>query len=144
MGPTGSTNLQEGQQANTALQKRLTKVWVNDLSEGVPILQDAMLIDVGIIQRQVDRWTRGLYYHRFKEPMLPELKIEVAKLFPPEISMTSLHKLMGQHGFKPLWVHVEPRVLSYFYGVSPEDKEKGVAFYIFFDTEVYMATTKVA
>ena len=38
------------------------------------------------------------------------------------------------------WNHVEPGIFSYFYGVSKEDIKKGIAIFVFFDTEVFMAT----
>jgi hypothetical protein len=137
-------SFKKDKRARIELQKRLTKTWVTDMATGLPVLHDAMQIDVAVIQRQVDRWTRGLFYHRFKEPMPPDLTIEVDKLNPPELSMIDLRNLMAEHGRKPLWHHIEPGVFSYFYVTTPEDRLKGTVFYVFFDTEVFAAVMKGA
>lgn len=136
-------SFREDHRAKRDFQKRLTKTWVMDPRSNLPILHEAISANPAMLQRQVDRWTRGLYYHRFHQPLPPETHIEVQKLNLPELSISYVEKLMAVQGFKPLWNNVEPKVFSYFTLMTPEDREKGVMFYVFFETEVYAAFTKV-
>ena len=58
-------------------------------------------MEVELFERQVDRWTRGLFYHRFKEPFPPDHKIEIIKSEPPEISIVGFNELFAKEGLIP-------------------------------------------
>jgi hypothetical protein len=127
--------------AKKDLQKRLTSVWIKDAVSGGLLRSPAMKQDVELVQRQIDRWTRGLFYHKFKEPMPPSWKVTGEKLNPPEVSLIPFLNELAKEGVHPMWVHVEPNVFSYAYIISEEGRHVGFAIFVFFNTEVYMGAT---
>jgi hypothetical protein len=127
--------------AKKDLQKRLTSVWIKDAVSGGLLLSPAMKQDVELVQRQIDRWMRGLFYHKFKEPMPPSWRIEGKKLNPPEISLIPFLNDLAKQGMHPIWVHVEPNVFSYTYITSDEGRHLGLAIFVFFNTEVFYGST---
>jgi hypothetical protein len=129
--------------AKRDLQKRLTSVWIKDLVSGGLLRSPAVKQDVELVQRQIDRWTRGLYYHKFKQPMPPDWTINVEKLNPPEASLIPSLNQLAREGIRPLWVHVEPNVFSYTYITSEEGTHLGFAIFVFFNTEVYLGSTGI-
>lgn len=127
--------------AKNELKNRLTTILIKDPISGIAVKHDAIMAEASLFRRQVERFTRGLYYHRFHEPMPVDLKIKIAKKQPPEVSIPPLNEMLAKKGLMMKWNHVEPNIFSYFYGVSKEDIEKCVAIFVFFNTEVFMATT---
>jgi hypothetical protein len=129
--------------AKRQLQKRMMVVWVKDLITGALMRHQVLAGDVSLFERQVDRWTRGLFYRRLREPMPPDLTVHFEKLDIPEISLPPLNEMMTKHGARPNWVHVEPNIFSYLYDVADEDNHTSIAIFVLFNTEVYMASTNV-
>ena len=127
--------------AKNDLTNRLNPILIKDPISGIATKHHATMAEASLFQRQVGRFTRGLYYHRFHEPMPVDLKIKIEKLHPPEFSIPPLNELFANRGFIMKWNHVEPNIFSYFYGVSKENIRKCFAIYVFFNTEVFMATT---
>lgn len=127
--------------AKKELQKRLTSVWIKDAVSGGLLRSPAMKQDVGLVQRQIDRWTRGLFYHKFKEPMPSNWRVKGEKLHLPEISLIPFINDLTKQGIHPIWVHVEPNVFSYTYITSEEGRHLGFAIFVFFNTEVFLGLT---
>ncbi len=105
------------------------------------IPRKALAGDCSLYEREVDRWTRGLFYRRFKEPLAPDQQIQIDKLEPPEVSIPHLNEVAAKDGVRFNWIHVEPNIFSYYFGTAIEDKNVGIAIFILFNTEVYMAST---
>lgn len=129
--------------ARRQLLQRLLPVWIRDPLSGGLIRHEAITLEESVVRREVDRWARGLYYHRLKEPFPPEIPVQVMKLQPPEISLKSLDRIMINNDVLPPWTHVEPGVFSYLFGPAHDDRHTMIALFVFFDTEVYMGATKV-
>jgi len=129
--------------AKQKLQERMMVVWVKDPISGILIEQKILAGDVSLFEREVDRWTRGLFYKKFNEPLSPSLPVHIEKLEYPEISIPPLNNLMIKNGVRPNWVHIELNIFSYFYAVANENRNVGTAVFVFFNTEVYMASTGV-
>jgi hypothetical protein len=129
--------------AKKELQKRLTDVWIKDKISGAFVPVKGIKIECSLVERQIDRWTRGLFYHKFREPMPPELKVQVDKLNPPEESLVPFVKELAKEGVRPKWVDVEPNVFTYTYLITYESKYVGLAIFVFFDTEVYVGSTGI-
>lgn len=127
--------------AKRDLQKRLTSVWIKDAISGVFLRNPAVKVEVELAERQIDRWTRGLFYDKFKEPMPPNLKVKVDRLNPPEQSLIPFLEELAKERVQPIWVHVEPNVFTYTYLTTYESKHMGLAIFVFFNTEVYMGAT---
>jgi hypothetical protein len=127
--------------AKEELRSRLTNVWAKDKISGALIRAKGIKIECSFVERQIDRWTRGLFYHRFKKPMPPDLKVEVDKLNPPEESIAPMISDLAQQGIRLKWIHVEPDVFSYAYPVAEESIHIGFAVFVFFNTEVYLGST---
>lgn len=135
---------QDNPRAKKDLQKRLTSVWIKDAVSGGLLRSPAVKQDLELVQRQIDRWTRGLFYHKFKEPMPMNWKVKVDKLNPPEVSLVPFLNYLAKEGLRPKWVHVEPNVFSYTYITSEEGRDVGFAIFVFFNTEVYLGATGLA
>ena len=127
--------------AKNELKNRLTTIQIKDPISGIAAKHYAIMAEVSLFQRQIERFTRGLYYHRFHEPMPVDIEIKITKHHPPEVSIPPLNKFFAERGFIMKWHHVEPGIFSYFHGVAKEDIKKGVAIFVFFNTEVFIATT---
>ena len=127
--------------AKRELQQRYFPLWIKEHISGALVLHYCLGAEVSFIDRQVDRFTRGLFYDRFREPMPLDAKIEIIKLAPPEISIPPINDFFATAGFRPKWVHVEPNIFTYFYGVSNENKYDGLIVFVFFETEVYLSLT---
>lgn len=127
--------------ARDELRRRLMPVWVKDRISGALVRAKGVKIECPFVDRQIDRWTRGLYYHRFKKPMPPDLKVEVDRLNPPEDSIAPMISDLAQQGIRLKWIHVEPDVFSYAYPVAEENIHIGFAVFVFFNTEVYLGST---
>jgi len=125
--------------AKKKLTDRLTTVKIRNPLTGEEELP-AIMGEVSLFDRQIKRFTRGLYYNRYKEPLPSDISIEVSKLQPPEISIPPIQKICENDGKMMKWYNVEPEVFSYFYPASNEDKTIGLAFFIFFNTEVFSAS----
>lgn len=124
--------------AKKALRDLVIPIFIKDTTTGIIIPKRAVAIELELFERQVKRWARGLYYHRFKEPLCQESKIVVERL-PPEIFIKFLNNLK-QNKINPKWIHIEPNVFSYFYATSYEDKKVGYIIFVLFNTEVYTAS----
>jgi hypothetical protein len=129
--------------AKQQLQKRMMVFWVKDPISGTLIRQQGLGAERELYERQVDRWTRGLYYRKFHEPFPVDMKVQIEKLKPPEISIPSLNEVMIKHGVHPAWIHVEPNIFSYYYAVADENKHTTAAVFVFFNTEVFIGSTGV-
>lgn len=134
---------EKNKRAKRELQSRLTPIWIKQPISGGALLQHAILIEVPLVERQVARWLKGLYYDRFNKPLDESIIIKVEKLLPPEISLPPLIDMMVNGGKKPIWIIVEPNIFSYFYATAKEDTRVGFAVFVFFNTEVYMAHSDV-
>jgi len=121
--------------AKKELINRLTTVKIKNPVTGKKEEYPALMGEVSLFERQVERFTKGLYYHRYKEPLPSDISIEVSKLKPPEITFSSLQAL----GINVQLKHIEPEVFSYFFPVSNENRNKGLVYFVFFDTEVFVA-----
>ena len=133
----------KNRRARMELLRRLLPVWIRDPLSGGLIRHEAITLEESVVRREVDRWTRGLFYDKFKEPFPPEIPVEVMKLQPPEISLRSLNEIMTKQGITPQWIEVEPGIFSYLLGSAQEDKHTMIALFVFFNTEVYLGATKV-
>lgn len=129
--------------AKRRLQERMMVIWVKDPVSGALIRHQILAGDVSLFERQVDRWTRGLFYRKFREPLPVNLSTHIEELERPEISIPPLNSFMIKNGVRPNWVHVVPNIFSYFYAVANENRNANVAIFVFFNTEVYMASTDV-
>ncbi len=127
--------------AREELRRRLIPVWLKDRISGALIRVKGIQIECSFVERQIDRWTRGLYYYRFKKPMPQDLKVEVDKLNPPEESIAPMISDLAQQGIRLKWIHVEPDVFSYAYPVAEESIHIGFALFVFFNTDVYLGST---
>jgi len=127
--------------AKEEFQKQWIPFWLKEEITNAYIRVCGLTVEVGLFERQVDRWTRGLFYHRFKEPFPPDHQIEIIKSKPPEISIVGFNELFAKEGIIPKWVHVEPGIFSYSYWVAREDKYQGIAIFVFFDTLVFIGLT---
>jgi len=127
--------------AKEEFQKQWIPFWLKEEITNAYIRVCGLTVEVGLFERQVDRWTRGLFYHRFKEPFPPGHQIEIIKSKPPEISIVGFNELFAKEGIIPKWVHVEPGIFSYSYWVAREDKYQGIAIFVFFDTLVFIGLT---
>jgi hypothetical protein len=129
--------------ARKELLKRLIPICLKDVTTGTLLQHEGIKIDLGLCRRQVERWTKGLFYRRFRRPIPANIKIQVDKLQPPEISVPTLNESMAGEGLRPNWVHVEPNIFSYLYEVTDENNLISFAIFVLFNTEVYMASTDV-
>jgi hypothetical protein len=127
--------------AKNELKKRLSSILIEDPISGIKIKKTAIMAEASLFHRQIDRFTRGLYYHRFHEPMPVNIEVKISKQQPPEISIPLFNEMFANRGVIMNFHHVEPCIFSYFYGVVKEDIKKGIAIFVFFNTEVFMATT---
>ena len=114
-----------------------------DPISGMLIPHKALAGDYSLFEREVDRWTRGLFYRRFREPFPPDQAIHVEKLESPEISIPPLNEFAAKDGVQLNWIHLEPNIFSYLYIDAGENRNAIIAIFVFFNTEVYMATTDV-
>jgi len=129
--------------AKKILNNLLIPIKINDPVSGKTIIQYALALDSQMLERQITRWTKGLYYKRFNEPLNDDAKIEIVKLQPPEISVTSLMERLAKQQLRPLWNHVEKNIFSYTFITSNEAQDIGFIIYVFFNTEVFMASINV-
>ena len=123
--------------AKKAFQQRLIHIGVKDPLSGTITKQMGVKIEKAIMNSQIARWTRGLFYHRFKKPIPVNIKVSVEKLTPE--AFVSLIKV----GICPKWITVEPGVFKYTYIVANDNKHIGFAIFMFFDTEIYLGSTGI-
>lgn len=129
--------------AKRELQKRFTAAWIKDNTSQALVRAPAVKMEIPLVERQIERWTKGLFYHKFGEPMPPDLPVKVDRLNPPEESLIPFLNYLREEGLRPIWVHVEPNIFSYTYITSEEDKHIGFAIFVFFNTEVYLGATGI-
>jgi len=125
--------------AKRELTNRLTTLKIEDPITGKKVDHPAIMGEVSLFERQFKRFTKGLYYHKFHEPLPSDVIIEVSKLQPPEFSIPPINNILSSRGYTLHWNHVERGVFSYSYHVANSNKNKGIAFFVFFDTEVFSA-----
>jgi len=133
----------ENRGAKRRLQERMVIIWVRDPKSGLFIPRKALGGDVPVFEREIDRCTRGLYYRKFNKPYPPSQEIKMDKLQPPEISIPDLNRGAARDGVKLDWIHVEPNIFAYSFQVSPENMNAIIAFFIFFNTDVFMASASM-
>lgn len=130
--------------AKKSLRDLVTPVSIKDPLSGSIIPKYAIPIDFELFERQVKRWTRGLYYNRFKEPLCQKSEIEVERLLITENPISTINNYFMQNSARPKCIHIEPNVFSYFYVGSYEDKKVGYIIFVFFNTEVYTASINLS
>ncbi len=126
------------------LREALTIAWIEDSVSKTLIPARAIKLECDLVERQIDRWTRGLFYHKFKHPLSPTINIQVDRLNPPEQSVVPFVLELAKQGIQPKWVDVEPGVFTYTYLTTFESNNIGLALFLFFDTEVYLGSTGTA
>lgn len=120
------------------LRNRLSLIRVDVASGQEGLALPTIQVDGALMQRQVKRITRGLFYHRFRTPLPRDWSIKLQR--GPAQSIVEVIRAVGdKHGVRLGWRHVEPRVFSYCHGVLNEDERVGVASMVFFDTEGFLA-----
>lgn len=129
--------------AKNILKDLLFRVNIKDPQNNLTVPVEALRIDVNLVERQVARWSRGLFYKRFRSPLSQSSEIVVNKLGPPEVSIIPLMKEYAKSHMIPRWHEVETNVFSYAFVTSTEAKDIGFAIFIFFNTEVYSAAINV-
>jgi hypothetical protein len=125
--------------AQTYLRDRLLRVGVTDPVSGASGTLPGIFIEESLITRQVDRITRGLYYHRYSKPLPPDSPVEITKQGPPELWEREFERGVRERGSRLNWRVVEPRVFSYVSMVWDQDDRVFFAILKFFETEVFMA-----
>lgn len=133
----------ENRGAKRRLQERMVIIWVREPKSGLFVPRKALAGDVPVFEREIDRCTRGLYYHKFNKPYPPSQEIKVDKLQPPELSIPSLNDGAARDGITLDWINVESNVFSYSVQVPNENMNALMAFFIFFNTEAFMASADV-
>lgn len=149
--PAGRTAWQEqvvnswrsNPKAKNILKDLLFTLNIKDPLTNLKVPVDALRIDVKLVERQVTRWSRGLFYKRFRTPLSQSSEIVVNKLGPPEVSVIPLMREYAKYHMVPKWHEVEKNVFSYAFVTSTEAKDIGFAIFIFFNTEVYSAAINV-
>ena len=121
--------------AKKAFQQRLISIGVKDPLSGTITKQTGVKIGKAIMNPQIARWTRGLFYDRFKRPIPGNIKVSCEKITPE--AFISLIK----EGIRPEWITVELGVFKYTYIAANENKHIGFAIFIFFDTQIYLGST---
>ena len=115
-------------------------IWVKEPISGAMVRKEGLGMEESLLQTQVARWMRGLFYHRFRKPLPTDVSIKVEKLQPPEVSLPPMIQEMAIEGLAPKWINDEPDVFSYFYPVTKQDHLNGFAVFVFFNTEVYLSS----
>ncbi len=130
-------SFQKNPGARKNLLNRFDTVLIKDSKTGSYIQKGALSMEASLLKRQIIRITKGLFYHKFKEPLLSDIPVQVEKLDYPERSLAYWNKFFDEIKIKPKWNHVVPKVFSYFYGTAIEDRNKGMALLVFYDTVVW-------
>jgi hypothetical protein len=125
--------------AKRILRNNLDTKFIMDNQSNAYIFKDVLLIDAGLMEKQIKRINRGLYFHKFKEPLPTNIKIKVIKYAPPEISMPKFVKYFKENEIYPNWINVVPNIFCYFYEVAKEDKHKGMSIMVFYDSVVWLS-----
>ena len=68
--------------AKKAFQQRQRDIIVKDPLSGTITKQMGVKIEAEIMDRQIARWTRGLFYDRFKRPIPGNIKVSCEKITP--------------------------------------------------------------
>jgi len=121
------------------LLSRLDKKFMKDEMTNAYILKDVISVDLELMHRQIKRINRGLFYHKFKEPLPDNIPIKIIDQPPPEVSLPSFNKWFAEKEIYPNWIHVFPGIFSFFYGNTEEDKTKAMTILIFYNTGVWLS-----
>ena len=124
--------------AKKDLRNRLKSVLVK-FKSGAYICEEAVFAEKSLYDRQIIRITKGLFYHKFQEPLPADISIKVSKWDVPEVSLPYWNKFFAKNGFRPKLIHIVPDIFSYFYGTAKEDKYKGMAIMVFYNTVVLIS-----
>jgi hypothetical protein len=54
-------------------------IWIKDPVSGALVRRQILAGDISLFEREVDRWTRGLFYRKFREPLSPTLRVRIKK-----------------------------------------------------------------
>jgi hypothetical protein len=130
-------SFQKNPGAKKDLVNRLEAVLVEDPKTRSHIQKGALLMEASLLERQITRITKGLFYHKFGVPLPLDVPIEVEKLDYPERSLAYWNEFFAENNFKPKWNHVAPGIFSYFYGTAREDRLHGMALLVFYETVVW-------
>lgn len=125
--------------AKAELTKRLKPVWLRLPNSDALLSENAFFVEVDFIRRQIQRFTTGLFYHRFKEPLPLEIQMKVEKYAHPELTIPRWNEFLAQSGMRPKWEHVEPNIFSYFFPVAQQDKYNFMIFFVFYNTEFFIS-----
>jgi len=129
--------------AKKILQDLLFTTYIFDSETKLSIPVEALKIDAKLVERQIQRWSRGLYYKRFNCSLPQDCKIVVNKLKPPEYSIIPLMKYCEENNQRPKWHPVELNVFSYMFVTAQENQDVGLIIFLFFNTEVYSAAINI-
>lgn len=128
--------------ARREIIKRIVPVVLKNPITGEKVLyKGGIKIDVDLVKRQIQRWTRGLYFKLTKKPLPLDISIDVNKLKPPEISiMKDLKIWESEENISIPWKIIEPNVFMYTFNLAFDKEYSGFAIFVFFNTEVCMSS----
>lgn len=124
------------------LLDRLRKAVIKNPDTGELQEVDIILGDKGIIETQMKRFFRGLYYNKFKQCYPSEIELEFHKLTYSKDSIPFIEDLFRSNGFKPKWITVEKGVFRYFFGSAIEHPLACIAIFEFYEYSVFIVLSK--
>lgn len=121
--------------ARKELQKRVTPVWVRRNRGLGAIRREAILMEDNLVQRQLSRWFKGVYFIRNNKPYPSDgYSISGEMIYNGiEDNLQSLLKWFKAKGIKPHWKFLIPNKLAYFDMWATEDINNGIVIFVFYD-----------
>jgi len=128
--------------ARLELIRDLEKVWVKPPYRNAYERKDAIIPDVKIINREIVRITRGLYFHKYKMYLEQDINIECIKrgiVLDAQTGVNFWNRNFGKDGLALEWTIIEKGVFAYTMGIAKDNPKYGFVFLVFYDSIMFEA-----
>lgn len=123
------------------IQKVVRPVWIKDVMTDAFIRQYAVFQDASLMDRQIERFTRGLYYNHFRRPLPAGCNLEVYKAQPAHLWADQMVRSLDKFGIYVAWKEPVRGEFRFVFLPAQDAADVSMSVFVFYETETYVGNT---
>ena len=125
--------------ARIELLKRFERRFIKDELLGAYVYTGVLKWEGSFIRKQIERINRGLYFHKFKQPLALNIPISY-RLYDNINILSKIIQGFYEINIPQKWNHIIPGFFTYFFEMAEDDDRKGLSVLIFYDSLIFFCS----